>query len=143
MRKYTGLIVMLVLLWIGATVGVNVWFHLYPELSTLNLIPTACYMLFLLAIIPIGLPLHSRGLEILLMLYALGLGVVDVATFLRADHMLVKLIGTVMLTPFHGLFYFESKIGVGSFAVYAMIGVFATFLTLAAGVGACMVQDRE
>lgn len=142
MRKYTGMIVMLIL-WAGLTIGANVWFSIHPELSLLNLIPSVCYMFFLLLIIPIGLPLHSRALEILLMLYALGLGVLDVATFLRTDHMLVKMIGALMLKPFHGLFYFESYIGIGSFAIYAMIGAFAAFLVLAAGVGACMVQDRE
>ena len=45
--------------------------------------------------------------------------------------------------PFHGLFYFENFLGMGSFAIYAVIGFFAAFLTLAAGVGACMVQPRE
>lgn len=142
MRKYTGTIVMLVL-WIGLTIGAKVWFSIHPELSQLNLIISVCYMLFLLAIIPIGLPLHSRALEVILMLYALGLGVLDVATFLRADHMLVKMIGSLVLAPFHGLFFFESHISLGSFAIYAMIGCFAAFLVLAAGVGACMVQERE
>ncbi len=142
MRKYMGMIVMLVL-WIGLTIGAKVWFSIHPELSELNLIISACYMLFLLAIIPIGLPLHSRALEVILMLYALGLGVLDVATFLRADHILVKMIGSLLLAPFHGLFYFERYIGLGSFAIYAIIGCFAAFLVLAAGVGACMVQERE
>lgn len=142
MRKYMGTIVMLVL-WIGLTIGAKVWFSIHPELSQLNLMISVCYMLFLLAIIPIGLPLHSRVLEVILMLYALGLGVLDVATFLRADHMLVKMIGSLVLAPFHGLFFFESYISLGSFAIYAMIGCFAAFLVLAAGVGACMVQERE
>lgn len=142
MRKYTGMIVMLIL-WAGLTVGANIWFSIHPELSKLNLIVSACYMVFFLAIIPIGLPLHSRALEVLLMLYALGLGVLDVATFLRTDHILVKMVGGLVLKPFHGLFYFESYLALGSFAIYAMIGVFAAFLVLAAGVGACMVQDRE
>lgn len=142
MRKYMGTIVMLIL-WIGATIGAKVWFSIHQELSELNLILSIGYMLFLLAMIPIGLPLHSRALEVLLMLYALGLGVLDVATFLRTDHILVNLLGSLLLAPFHGLFYFERYIGLGSFAIYAIIGCFAAFLVLAAGVGACMVQDRE
>ncbi len=142
MRKYTGFIVMLIL-WIGLTVGANVWFTMHPEISQVNLIISAGYMLFLLLLIPIGLPIHSRGLEILLMLYALALGALDVATFLRNDNMLVKFIAPAVLAPFRGLFYFESHISLGSFAIYAAIGFFAAFLVFAAGVGACMVQERE
>ena len=142
MRKFIGLIVMLVL-WVGITVGVNLWFGFHAEVSQTNLIITGVYMLFLLAIIPIGLPIHSRLLEVLLMLYALVLGVLDVATFFKMNHTVVNLLGPVFMTPFTGLFYFEDAIGMGSFAIYAAIGCFAAFLTLAAGVGACMVQPRE
>lgn len=142
MRKYMGMTLMLVL-WIGLMIGVKLWFSIHPELSQLNLIISIGYMIFLLAMIPIGLPLHSRALEVVLMLYALGLGVLDVAIFLRTDHMLVKMLGSLVLAPFHGLFFLESYIKLGSFAIYAMIGCFAAFLVLAAGVGACMVQERE
>ena len=126
MRKYMGITVMLIL-WIGLTIGAKVWFSIHPELSELNLIISACYMLFLLAIIPIGLPLHSRALEIILILYALVLGVLDVATFLRADHILVKLIGSLFLAPFHGLFYFERYIGLGSLRFMQSLAVLLHF----------------
>ena len=142
MRRFIGLIVMLVL-WVGITVGVNIWFGINGEATQTNLIITGVYMLFLLLIIPIGLPIHSRLLEVLLMLYALVLGVLDVATFFKMNHTVVNLLGPVFMTPFTGLFYFEDAIGMGSFAIYAAIGFFAAFLTLAAGVGACMVQPGE
>ena len=90
-----------------------------------------------------SLPLHSRLLEVVLMLYALVLGVMALAIFLNMKHTLVDTLGNAMLAPFHGLFYFENFLGMGSFAIHAVIGFFAAFLTLAAGVGACMVQPRE
>lgn len=142
MRRFLGPVIML-LLWGIATAGLNVWFAASPEENTINAIISGVYMLFLLLVIPIGLPMHSRLVEVLLMLYALGLGVLDVATFLNMDHPVVDVLGPVLLTPFHGLFYFEDFLGMGSFAIYAAIGGFAAFLTLAAGVGACMVQPRE
>ncbi len=142
MRRFIGPITVL-LLWAAVTVGLNVWFTLNPDISQTNLIISIVYMVLLLIIIPVGLPMHSRLLEVLLMLYALALGVMDVATFLNMDHVLVTSLGSAMLAPFHGLFYFENFLGMGSFAIYAVIGFFAAFLTLAAGVGACMVQPRE
>ena len=142
MRRFIGPITVL-LLWAAVTVGLNVWFTLNPDISQTNLIISIVYMVLLLIIIPVGLPMHSRLLEVLLMLYALALGVMDVATFLNMDHVLVTSLGSAMLAPFLGLFYFENFLGMGSFAIYAVIGFFAAFLTLAAGVGACMVQPRE
>ncbi len=142
MRKYTGFMVTL-LLWIALTIGANVWFGIHTEVSQVNLLISAAYMLFLLLLIPIGLPLHSRGIEILLLVYAFVLGVLDVATFLHYDNLLVKWVGAVLLAPFQGLFYFEGLLPLGSFAVYAVIGFFAAFLVLTAGIGACMVQERE
>ncbi len=142
MRRFLGPVIML-LLWGAATAGLNVWFAANPEESLVNAIVSGVYMLFLLLVIPSGLPMHSRLVEVLLMLYALGLGVLDVATFLNMDHPAVNVLGPVLLAPFQGLFYFEDFLGMGSFAIYAAIGCFAAFLTLAAGVGACMVQPRE
>ena len=142
MRRFIGPITVL-LLWAALTIGLNVWFTMNPDNSQTNLIVSIVYMVLLLVIIPVGLPLHSRLLEVLLMLYALVLGVMDVAIFLNMKHTLVDTLGNAMLAPFHGLFYFENFLGMGSFAIYAVIGFFAAFLTLAAGVGACMVQARE
>lgn len=142
MRRFAGLIIMLIV-WMGITIGLNILFMIRTTPDMINAIVSACYMLFLLFIIPIGLPLHSRVLEVLLMLYALGIGVLAVTTFLKSNHFFVKSVGAFLLAPYRGLFYFENFIGMGTFAVYAMIGCFAAFLTLAAGVGACMVQPRE
>lgn len=142
MRKWMGPVSVL-LLWAVVTIGLNVWFTWNQEPSQASLIVSCVYMVLLLAIIPVGLPLHSRFLEVLLMLYALGLGVLDVATFLNMKNPVVSAVGSVLLAPFQGLFYFEDFLSLGSFAIYAVIGLFAAFLTLAAGVGACMVQPRE
>ncbi len=142
MRKYTGFMVML-FLWIALTIGGNVWFGTHTEVSIGNLLISAGYMLFLLLILPVGLPLHSRGLEILLMVYAFALGALDVAVFLHYDNLLVNWVGNALLAPFRGLFYFEGHLPMGSFAIYALIGFFAAFLVFAAGICACMVQERE
>lgn len=82
----------MLLLWGAATAGLNVWFAANPEESLVNAIVSGVYMLFLLLVIPIGLPMHSRLVEVLLMLYALGLGVLDVATFLNMDHPAVNVL---------------------------------------------------
>ena len=88
MRRFIGPITVL-LLWAALTIGLNVWFTMNPDNSQTNLIVSIVYMVLLLVIIPVGLPLHSRLLEVLLMLYALVLGVMDIAIFLNMKHTLV------------------------------------------------------
>lgn len=144
MRKFRGLIVA-VLLWAALTLAMCAFFAMRGQPERADLIASGLYMLFVLILIPVGLPLHSRLLEVLLMLYGLALGVVDVAVFLHMSHPVLDAVAPAFLSPYTGVFYLQSmdSFSLGSFAVHAVIGVFAAFLCMAAGVGACMVQPRE
>ena len=144
MRKFRGLIVT-VLIWVALTLALGAFFAMRGDLEQADLIASGLYMLFLLILIPTALPLHSYLLETLLVLYALTLGVVDMAAYLKMSHPVLNVLSPLMLNPFQGLFYLQSmdSFGLGRFAVHAVIGCFAAFLCLAAGVGACMVQPRE
>lgn len=144
MRKYRGFFIT-VLIWIAVTLAMSAWFGVRVELERIDLIVSGVYMVFLLALIPAGLPLHSRLLEVLLMLYGLVLGVLDVATFLGMKHPVVNVLSPILMGPYTGVFYVNQAdaFGLSEFATRAIIGIFAAFLCIAAGVGACMVQPRE
>ena len=103
MRKFRGLIVT-VLIWVALTLVLGAFFAMRGDLEQADLIASGLYMLFLLILIPTALPLHSYLLETLLVLYALTLGVVDVAAYLKMSHPVLDVLSPLMLNPFQGLF---------------------------------------
>lgn len=143
-RRFLGLLIALGV-WIAAWAGVGLYLSAQPEMGQTQLIVSGVYAVVLLALILVGIAIHSRLLHILLVLYGLALGVLDVATFIGVSQPVMNALSPAFLAPYRGVFYIETleTFSMGSFAAYALIGIFAAVLCFAAAAGCCFVETPD